>query len=215
MAVVIGALALVMLRSAPSTPNGKVKKDPALGAVVWVVVLGGAILLIGFMAEQSTEAWSALHLERTLGAGAVGGALGPTLLGATMALGRFGGQIIVNRVGPMKVILIASSVSALGAFMAAAAPALSVAYAGFIILGFGVSVVAPMCFVIVGRAVTDETRTKAISRVTAFGYAGFFIGPPIMGYWAEWQGLDASFAFVGAALLLIPLLAWALSKRAE
>lgn len=185
------------------------------GGLLTIVLLAGGILLIAFMAEQSTEAWSALHLERTLGAGAIGGALGPTLLGATMAIGRFSGQAVVNRIGAVKLTYVASVVTATGAFMAAFALSIPVAYAGFIILGFGVSVIVPMGFVIVGRVVSNEDRTWAISRITAFGYAGFFFGPPIMGFLSEWYGLDAAFAFVGCTLLVVPVLAYLLSKRAS
>ena len=177
------------------------------------VLLGGGVMLVAFMAEQATEGWSALHLERTLGAGAVGGALGPTLLGITMAIGRFGGQVAVRFTGPAGVTFAAAIVSAVGSFLAAFASSLGVAYAGFIILGFGVSVIVPMTFVIVGQVIPVERRSRAIARVTAMGYAGFFVGPPVMGFLSEWKGLSASFFFIGCSLLLIPVMSWALARR--
>lgn len=202
-------------KSEASTTKGTTVRGGSSNGYVPIVLLAGGILLIAFMAEQATEAWSALHLERTLGAGAVGGAMGPTLLGATMALGRFSGQAVVNRVGAVKLTHIAALVTAVGAFTAAFAPSIAVAYAGFIILGLGVSVIVPMGFVIVGRVVSNESRTWAISRITAFGYAGFFFGPPIMGFLSDWQGLHVSFAFIGGSLLVVPVLAYFLSRRAS
>ena len=112
-----------------------------------------------------------------------------------------------------KLIYVASVTSALGAFIAAAAASTGVAYLGFVILGLGVSVIVPMGFAVLGQVVTDEARTKAIARAAAFGYIGFFIGPPIMGFLSEWRGLSASFTFVGVALLLVPLITLILAKR--
>jgi len=177
------------------------------------VFISGAIMLIAFMAEQSTEGWSALHLERTLGAGAVGGALGPTLLGGTMALGRFSGQLLSRFYSPIGISVLAAVVSALGSFIAALATTVSMAYVGFIVLGLGVSVIVPMCFAIVGALVSEQARTQAIARTAAFGYAGFFVGPPAMGFLSEWFGLSAAFVFIGASLLLVPVLGLILVRR--
>ena len=56
------------------------------------VPLIGLMILLAFFAENSTEIWAALHIEQTLGGRAAQGALGPTMLGLTMAIGRFSGQ---------------------------------------------------------------------------------------------------------------------------
>lgn len=177
-----------------------------------LLMLAGLVILIGFMAEQATEGWSALHIERTLGGGAAQGAMGPAILGLTMALGRLGGQALVGYFSEIAVMAVAAALSALGAVMVAVAEGLVMAYAGFTVLGAGVSVVAPMAFSHVGRNVGNQHRTAAIARVSVIGYAGFFIGPPVMGFVSEGFGLGTSFAVMGGALLLItfvlaPLLA--------
>lgn len=168
-----------------------------------LLIVAGLVILIGFMAEQATEGWSALHIERTLGGGAAQGALGPAILGLTMAAGRLGGQALVGYFDEVRVLALAAAFSALGAMMAAAAQGLVMAYAGFTILGLGVSVVAPMAFSFVGRNVSDRMRTAAIARISVIGYTGFFIGPPIMGFVSEGFGLGMSFAVMGIMLLLV------------
>jgi len=210
--VVIAACSIWMLRPTPSRESqaGGQAAELRLGLVILLV---GAVILIAFFAEQATEAWSALHLERSLGAGAVGGALGPTLLGATMAVGRFSNQYFLKFLTPTGLIHGAAITSALGAFIAAAASSVAVAYFGFVVLGLGISVIVPMGFAVLGQVVSEASRTKAIARAAAFGYVGFFIGPPIMGFLSEWRGLSASFTFVGVALLLVPLLTMPLAKR--
>lgn len=179
------------------------------GAILW----GGLIVLVAFLSENATEGWSALHVERTLGGGAAEGALGPAMLGLTMGIGRFTGQLVVGRLSEIRVIFWSALVTSAGALLAAAAPVPLVAYLGFAILGLGVSTIAPMLLALAGRMASDDTRAYVISRVTVIGYLGFFIGPPIMGFIAEGFGLRASFGVVALLLLGIPGLL-ALMRRA-
>ncbi|MDE0588588.1 MFS transporter [Halocynthiibacter sp. C4] len=182
-----------------STPTGK----PALGgAVFW----GGLIVFAAFLSENAVEGWSALHIERSLGGGAAEGALGPAMLGITMAIGRLSGQALVQWFREATVVFWSSLLAASGALIAAAAPTPMVAYVGFGALGLGVSVIGPMVFALVGRRVPDDIRSLAISRVAVIGYLGFFVGPPVVGFLAELIGLPASFVFVALVLAAVPVL---------
>jgi fucose permease len=168
---------------------------------LWPIVICGAIVLMAFMSEATVEAWSALHVERTLGGGAAEGALGPAMLGFTMAFGRFSGQALAEKFKETQVVIIASMVSAAGALIAAAAPTPLVAYVGFGTLGLGVSVIGPMGLALVGKVVAPHLRTEAISRCAVIGFSGFFFAPMLMGLISEGFGLRIAFAWV--ALLLI------------
>ncbi|MBE9636413.1 MFS transporter [Salipiger mangrovisoli] len=178
-----------------------------------IVALAGVVICIGFMAEQATEAWSALHLERNLGAGAVGGALAPTLLGLTMGAGRLSGQGLIRRLNGAGVLGAGAGLAALGAVIAALAPTALVGWIGFAVLGFGVSVLAPMAYAWLGARLTPQARARAISRATVIGYTGFFMGPPMMGGLSEVFGLRASFGAVALLLLLVPLVLLPLMAR--
>jgi len=166
-----------------------------------VVFWGGLITLIAFMSEGATENWSALHIERTLGGRAAEGAFGPFMLGLTMAIGRFSGQAVVEKLSETRVINGAALVSALGVVIVALAPVPLVAYVGFAIFGLGVSVIAPMALALVGKKVRARDRTAAISRTAVIGFAGFVIGPPLLGLAAELVSLRLSFLIVAAILL--------------
>ncbi|WP_226780409.1 MFS transporter [Oceaniglobus trochenteri] len=176
-----------------------------------IVVWGGGIVLIAFLAENAAEGWSALHIERTLGGGAAEGAFGPAMLGLTMGIGRFSGQLIADRLRESTVIRWSAVLSALGGFLAAGAVNLPMAYLGFALYGLGVSVLAPMGLALVGRRVSPAHRTKAISRTAVVGFLGFFVGPPVMGLLSEAFSLRVSFAIV--SLLLIAILAMLLPLR--
>ncbi len=171
------------------------------GYPLWPILLCGAIVLVAFMSEATVEAWSALHVERTLGGNAAEGALGPAMLGLTMAVGRFSGQVVAERLSEVKVVIVASIFSAFGAIIAAIAPGPMVAYLGFGVLGLGVSVIGPMGLALVGKLVAPHLRTEAISRTAVIGFSGFFVAPVAMGFASETFGLRIAFA--GVALLLI------------
>ncbi len=168
---------------------------------LWPILLCGGVVLIAFMSEATVEAWSALHIERTLGGGAAQGALGPATLGLTMAVGRFGGQVVAQRLRELTVIFWASILSASGAVLAAVAPTPLVAYLGFGILGLGVSVIGPMALALVGKLVAPRLRTEAISRAAVMGFSGLFFAPVLMGLVSQFFGLRVAYGCVAILLL--------------
>ncbi len=180
--------------------------DTTGGYPLWPILLAGSIVLVAFMSEATVEAWSALHIERTLGGGAAEGALGPAMLGFTMAFGRFSGQALSERMRDLHVLIAAALVAAAGAVIAALAPSPIFAYIGFGTLGLGVSVIGPLGLAILGRIVPAHMRTEAISKAAVIGFSGFFVAPVVMGLVSESFGLRVAFGGVAAFLLLsVPL----------
>lgn len=176
------------------------------GRVGLLPLIGGAVVLIAFLSENAVEAWSALHIERTLGGNAAEGALGPALLGLTMGIGRLSGHAVIARVAEAVLLRWSALVAACGAAVAALAPGPAIAYAGLVTLGAGVAVIAPTALAMVGRLAAPELRARAISRASALGYLGFFFGPPALGALSEAFGLRAAFGAVAVVLLLaLPL----------
>jgi len=207
----VAGLCVAMTGPAPAAP-GPAASGPAprLGPVA---LLAGIVTLVAFFAENATEGWSALHIERTLGGGAAQGALGPAMLGLTMGLGRIAGHLVTIRGGELAVLRGAALVAGAGLALAALAPVPLAAYLGFGLLGLGVSVVAPLALAISGQSAAPELRTRAVSRTAMIGYAGFFVGPPLMGLLSEAAGLRAAFAIAALMLLAIPLVLLPRLKR--
>ena len=211
-AVFVGAVVvLCFVMRTPDRSRAQAQAVPSSmpHMLVW---LAGIIVFVAFLGEASTEGWSALHLERTLGGGAAEGALGPAILGLTMGFGRLFGHLLANRMRPLMLMGLAMALAAFGTALAGAAPTLAVAYLGFGLAGFGVSVVAPLALALVGSTVPPAVRLKAISRAAALGYAAFFAGPPVMGFVAEFYGLRVSFYVIAVVLavvmaVVLPLLA--------
>jgi len=179
-------------------------KDGTAGRLGLIPVIGGGIVLIAFMTENAAENWSALHIEKTLGGRPEEGAMGPAVLALTMGFARLAGQGIVQRVDPFRLLFGGAIVSACGALVAALAVSPAMAYAGFIVMGIGSSVIAPTAFSLVGRLAAPEARARAVARATLLGYFGYFFGPPTLGFLAGAFGLR--FAFVFAAVMLMAVL---------
>ena len=203
------AFFLVMEVEAPSEEPAE-----ARGVFPWnIVLLCGVVVLIAFMAEAAVESWSALHVERTLGGRAAEGALGPAMLGITMAIGRFSGQAVSERFDDYLVIFGAASLAVLGGIIAAIAPNPTWAYVGFGTIGLGVSVIGPLGLAIVGRLVRPSQRTKAISRAAVIGFSGFFVAPAAMGLVSDAYGLRVAFACISGLVLLLFLFTPLLRRR--
>ncbi len=177
-----------------------------------LVLMAGLVVLVAFLAEASSEGWSALHLERTLGGTPGEGALGPALLGLTMGIGRLSGHGLARFMRDTTLMLVATLVSTCGLLIAGLATSVPMALAGFALGGLGISVVAPLALAFVGRSVPRAARLAAISRASVLGYGAFFFGPPLMGLLSQGFGLRTAFVVIAVllavtALALIPALA--------
>ncbi|MES2665880.1 MAG: MFS transporter [Pseudomonadota bacterium] len=179
-------------------------KDGTSGHLGLIPVFGGGIVLIAFLTENAAENWSALHIEQTLGGSPEQGAMGPAAMGLTMGFARLAGQGLAARVNPFRLLAGGAVVSGAGALIAAAAMSPAMAYAGFVVMGVGSSVIAPTAFSLVGQLADPAARARAVARATFLGYFGYFFGPPMLGVIAGSFGLR--FAFVFAALMLTAVL---------
>ena len=137
------------------------------GGLGLVPIIGGGIVFIAFLTENAAENWSALHIEKTLGGSPEQGAMGPAALALTMGFARLAGQGLVGRVGPFALLRGGAVISALGALIASQAVSPFMAYAGFIVMGIGASVLAPTAFSLVGRLGPPQARARAVARATA------------------------------------------------
>ena len=206
------ALAAVVLAFLTVEKDGTIHgllrpKDGTAGHLGLIPVIGGGIVLIAFLTENAAENWSALHIEQTLGGSPAQGAMGPATLALTMGFSRLAGQGLVSRVNPFTLLKGGALISALGALGAAFAGTPTMAYAGFIVMGIGSSVIAPTAFSLVGRLADPRARARAVARATLLGYFGYFFGPPTLGLIAGAFGLRMAFVFAALMLLMVLVLA--------
>lgn len=188
-------------------------KDGTSAHLGWLPVIGGAIVLIAFLTENAAENWSALHIEKTLGGSPSEGAMAPAALALTMGFARLLGQGFATRINPYRLLGGGAVVAGLGALIAASAGTPMMAYAGFIVMGIGASVIAPTAFSLVGQLAKPEARARAVARATFWGYFGYFFGPPLLGFIAGSFGLRMAFVFAALVLLVVIPLSQAMARN--
>ena len=216
LAGVLAVFALLMIersrRPVPPAPA-----HDSAPASPWRAILPAALILFAaFVAENATETWSALHIERTLGGPAGEGAFGPAMLGLTMGIGRLSGQMLASRLGEARLVAFSAALGMAGALVVALAPVQWVAVLGVALIGLGCAVVVPSANSLLGRAVRADQRAFAISRAWLLGFTGFFIGPVAMGLIAQGAGLRWSFAAIVLVLsLILPGLARLCGRTAQ
>lgn len=212
-AVLAGLFAILTLERDGTIHGLRKPKDGSSGRLGLIPVIGGGIVLIAFLTENAAENWSALHIEKTLGGRPEEGSMGPAVLALTMGFARLAGQGIVQRVDPFRLLMGGAVLSACGALVAAGAVSPAMAYAGFIVMGIGSSVIAPTAFSLVGRLAEPAARARAIARATLLGYFGYFFGPPSLGFLAGAFGLRFAFVFAAAMLLAVLVLAPLMARQ--
>jgi MFS family permease len=202
-AAVILASAAFNLRHEPVERRPAKKGGPRLSrAAIPLGIACAAALVI----EGGMENWGAIFLERDLDASPAVSALAPAAFGGAMMLGRFWGQALERRLGDTLLLSGSFGVALVGLVVAALAPNLPLAIAGFFIGGAGISIAAPTLFGAGGRNADPQERGAGVATVTTIGYLGFLIGPPIVGGIAEAVGLRTAFgalALIAAALVLV------------
>lgn len=196
-AVLLAVAAIANRHATPRPPRVVAPKEPSSRLVLGLeraAVPVAALCALAFIVEGALENWSALFLERNLDAGAGASALGPASYAAAMAAGRFSAQGLTRRFSDRVLLTAGGGVAVVGVAIAAAAPSVPVAVAGFFLGGAGVSVAAPIAFGAAGRI----GGAGGIATVTTVGYLGFLAGPPLVGAIAQALSLRASFALLAA-----------------
>ena len=211
--MVLGLALLLAPGSVIGGPEHRADDTPSAGwagrLVVWLI---GLTVLASFIAEHTIEAWSALHLERTLNSSAAFGSLGPALGALAMGVGRLFGQMMRRHVRDVPLLAGACITAAMGIGLLALAPTVTLAYVGLLVMGLGISLVYPLAISLVGRSVPEAERVKAIGQASVIGYTAFFLGPVFVGGSSEMFGLRMAFLQVGAilvfvALVIVPMIA--------
>ena len=111
----------------------------------------------------------------------------------TMATGRFIADRFVIRFGAIPVIRTSGAIISIGLLLSVIFPYLATATVGFMLVGFGISSVVPICYSLAGKSTTMRPG-PALAAVSTIGFLGFLMGPPLIGFIAEMSSLRISFA---------------------
>jgi MFS family permease len=165
------------------------------------------LALLAFMCmlvEGAVADWSAVYLRSTLNQEASVAAIGYSAFAFSMAACRIAGDASVRRFGSSKVVALGGLIALAGLALVLSLPTVLTACVGFAMVGIGLANIVPVIFSAAGRS--SATPAIGVSMAATFGYAGFLVGPPLIGFGAGVLGLRAALGVLVMATLIVSLL---------
>ncbi|MFF8775003.1 MFS transporter [Kitasatospora sp. NPDC015120] len=197
--VVTAAAGVALLRcpaARPVTPVTAASATPAAASAgrLLVLLLGLTALCTAY-GEGAVADWATLHLTDDVHAGARVAAAGYAAYALAMTTGRISGTWLSLRLGQHRVMVLGGLAAAAGMLLAALAPLVPLALAGFVLTGLGLANIFPLAIARAGA--TGGPRGVALA--STLGYAGMLIGPPVIGFLADATSLPLALTTVAAA----------------
>ena len=170
-----------------------------------------AAALLCMLCEGAMTDWSGVYLATVAGARPAVAASGYAAFSAAMLLGRLAGDRLVRALARTTVVKAGAALAGLGLALAAAAPSSAPAMGGFAMVGLGLSNVVPAIFSAAGER--GASPATGIAMAATAGYAGFLIGPPLVGTIATGLGLRSGMLLLAVAATAILVLGGTLRRR--
>lgn len=207
LAGIAAAVALLVLGAS----RGMLDAHPDAGAdaahFVWprgALLLIGLLIFAGMIAEGAMYDWSVLYLQQELGLPQAQAGLGFAVFSLAMALSRFGGDALRTRVSERRLLTGGATLAAVAMLLVLLLRHPGVALVGFVLVGAGLALVAPILYNAATR-VPGVSPAAAIAAVSSVGYAGFLIGPPLVGFVAHVSSLSVAMGLVVLAAAALAL----------
>jgi fucose permease len=157
------------------------------------------------MSEGAMADWTGLYLQRSTGSTEAVAAIGYSAFSIAMAVGRFFGDDITVRLGPVRILRYGGRLALASLAIALLFPVTAVALLSFVCVGAGLAIMVPQVFT-AAAAVPGANPSVAVATVSTLGYFGFLLGPPCIGFAAQAFGLrTALWIIVAVCAVLVGL----------
>jgi MFS family permease len=170
------------------------------GAVMKLALLAFLCMLV----EGAVADWSAVYLRSTLNQEASVAAIGYSAFAFSMAACRIVGDVSVRRFGSSRVVALGGLVALAGLALVLGLPTVLTACVGFAMVGVGLANIVPVIFSAAGRSTVAPAM--GVSMAATAGYAGFLVGPPLIGLGAGLLGLRVALCVLVMAALIVCVL---------
>ena len=213
-AVVLGLIAVAAAsRLLPHRPEPEVDAPPAFALPSRAVLPIGLIGLCAVFAEGASLDWSAVYVRDVLGNSASTAAFTVAVFSVSMAVARFAGDRVVQRLGPVVTVRLVALCATVGALGVVLAPNVVLVIIGFGLLGVGIAVVVPLVFAAAGRL--DDQPGRNLAGVAGIAYGSGLIAPGVIGGIAHLSSLTVSFVVVAVLVAVMGAGAGVLRPRAR
>ncbi|MEU4052746.1 MFS transporter [Streptomyces olivaceus] len=174
-----------------------------------LVVTFGLIALCTAYGEGAMADWGALHLEQDLDASPGLAAAGYSCFALAMTVGRLTGTTLLERLGRTATVVAGGTTAVAGMLTGALAPSVWAALFGFAITGLGLANIFPVAIERAGAL----GGPSGVATASTLGYGGMLLGPPAIGFMADWFSLPAALTSV-AVLAAVAVLVAVATRRA-
>ncbi|WP_328564568.1 MFS transporter [Streptomyces coelicoflavus] len=174
-----------------------------------LVVTFGLIALCTAYGEGAMADWGALHLEQDLDASPGMAAAGYSCFALAMTVGRLTGTTLLERLGRTATVVAGGTTAVVGMLLGSLAPSVWAALFGFAITGLGLANIFPVAIERAGAL----GGPSGVATASTLGYGGMLLGPPAIGFMADWFSLPAALTSV-AALAAVAVLVAVATRRA-
>lgn len=203
----LGVLALTLavrpvIRSIPTIPAESTTSFVRPNLALLIMIIIGLAVSMG---EGVALDWSAVYLREVADASRQVAALGFGCFSLAMTAGRFMGDAIIPRYGGQRLLLWGALLATAGLVLAIAVPIPVVVLLGFLLLGAGSSLGAPILYAASMR-VPGIPAAAGLATFATFSFIGFLAGPPVIGFVAGQWGLSWGLGVVALLLLASALL---------
>jgi MFS family permease len=162
-----------------------------------LIVLGG-IAFADMLCEGAAADWAAVYLRNSLHTVPLVAGMGFAIYALAMLAVRLLGNRLFSRFAAHRLLALLAVIATLGFGGGLVIDRPASVLAGFAFLGVGLGSVVPMILSAAG-AVGNVNTGRAVASVAGFGWAGFVVGPVVI-------GAIASSTTLHTALFLIPVL---------
>ncbi len=172
-----------------------------------------AILPLGIVAfccmsgEGAMADWSAIFMSQVVGQNEFFSAIAYGTFATAMTIGRIFGDYFTAKIGKYKLLIYNSLFSIAGLVIILLFATTWTTLGGLFLVGLGLSTIVPIVFSSAGNMKNVEPSV-GIAMATTIGYAGFFIGPPTIGFLSDAYDLRLGLGFV--LLLFVGMLIFVL-----
>ena len=177
--------------TAPAQKNGQSERARK-SSLLWLL---GALAFLALFSEGVMFDWSAVYIHTVGELSVAQSPLGFAAFALCMATGRFFGDFLTLKAGPVNTLRISGFVLASGIAVAVLAHHWLAILAGFALVGFGTANTVPVIFSATGTLEGRGTGAS-LAAVTTMGYFGFLSGPPLIGFISAMTGLPVALSLV-------------------
>ncbi|MFF8538106.1 MFS transporter [Streptomyces sp. NPDC015532] len=175
-----------------------------------LVLVFGLIALCSSYGEGALADWGALHLQQDLETHPGTAAAGYSCFALAMTIGRLSGTALLERLGRTRTLVLGGTTASLGMLLGALAPSVWLALVGFAVTGLGLANNFPVA---VDRA-GALAGASGVAVASTLGYGGLLLGPPAIGFMADWYSLPTALTSVAALAAAAALIGFATRRAA-